>query len=144
MIGYATLGTNDITRSVAFFDAVLPLLGAQRCRSEPHLVGWRFPAGGAQLYVITPYDGREASGGNGCMVGLYAATPATVAAVHAQALACGGTDEGAPGPRAYGPGFFAAYFRDPDGNKLNVFCFTGDAPEGTERVARLGAEQNAD
>lgn len=127
MIGYITLGSNDLSRSGAFFDAVLGVLGAQRCRSEKHLIGWRFPSGGTKLFVLEPYDGLNASPGNGSMVGIQAANPSAVAAVHAQALACGATDEGAPGPRPYSHGFFAAYFRDPDGNKLNVFCFT-DSP----------------
>ena len=124
MIGYITLGSNDLARSVVFFDAVLGVLGAQRGRSEPNLIGWQFPGGGTELFVLAPYDGGNARAGNGSMVGLYAGSPAAVAAVHAQAIASGAIDEGAPGPRAYSPGFFAAYFRDPDGNKLNAFCFT--------------------
>nr|WP_298688781.1 VOC family protein [uncultured Dongia sp.] len=127
MIVYTTLGTNDLFRSAAFFDAVLGELGAERCRSEPNLVGWRFPKGGAELYVLSPYDGLAASSGNGPMIGLFAGTPSAVRALHAKAIACGGTDEGSPGPRTYSPGFFAGYFRDPDGNKLNVFCFTNAA-----------------
>lgn len=133
MIGYTTLGSNDLLRSGSFFDAVLGVLGAERCRSEPHLLGWRFPAGGTEFYVVAPYDELSASAGNGVMIGLHAATPAAVAAVHAQALACGGTDEGAPGTRPYSSGFFAAYFRDPDGNKLNAFCLVPTAEPAARR-----------
>lgn len=136
MIGYTTLGATDLKKSAAFFDAVLGVLGAQRCRSDPHIVGWRFPGGGSELYVLAPYNGLEASPGNGPMVALFAKTPDVVRAVHATALACGGTDEGAPGPRLYSPGFFAGYFRDPDGNKLNAFCFV----EAGARQPALGEE----
>jgi len=69
--------------------------------------------------IIKPFDGKPATVGNGVMVALAAASKAQVDAIHAKALALGGADEGAPGPR--GPGFYAGYFRDLDGNKLNAF-----------------------
>jgi catechol 2,3-dioxygenase-like lactoylglutathione lyase family enzyme len=123
MIGYATLGSNDLKRSAAFFDSILSDLGGTRCRTEPNLLGWRFSTGGAELYVLTPYDGECAQQGNGQMLGLYATTTAIVHSVYEKAIALGALDEGQPGPRSYSPGFYAGYFRDPDGNKLNVFCF---------------------
>ena len=84
------------------------------------------PGGGAGIAVTKPFDGKPASFGNGVMVALDARDPAQVDRIHAIALANGGSDEGAPGVR--GGGFYAAYFRDPDGNKLNAFCMPG--PDG--------------
>jgi catechol 2,3-dioxygenase-like lactoylglutathione lyase family enzyme len=125
MIGYVTLGTNDLPRAAAFYDELLALLGGARMMQEDNFVGW---SGGneaaAGLAVTRPFDGAAATVGNGTMVALAAESPAQCDAVHAKALALGGSDEGAPGARDM-PGFYAGYFRDLDGNKLNVFCFTG-------------------
>jgi predicted lactoylglutathione lyase len=68
---------------------------------------------------MRPFDGQDATVGNGVMVALDAKDTAQVDRLHAIALASGGTCEGPPGPR--GEGFYAGYFRDPDGNKLNAF-----------------------
>ena len=86
-----------------------------------------FDADGAahetQLWIVQPFNGLDASAGNGTMLGLAASTRAQVDAVHAAALAGGGRDEGRPGLReSYGPNYYAAYFRDLDGNKLSVVC----------------------
>ena len=75
---------------------------------------------------MLPFDGQPARPGNGVMVAIPVREPAQVQRLHAKALALGAPDEGAPGPRGSG-GFYAAYFRDLDGNKLNVFCMTGAA-----------------
>ena len=75
------------------------------------------------LGVIRPFDGKPASVGNGVMVALVVDSPEKVQAVHARALELGGKDEGAVGPRG-DSGFYAGYFRDLDGNKLDVFCMT--------------------
>ena len=123
MIGYVTLGTNDLERGIAFYDAVLAVLGAKRLRRTDHSALWSTGPDRPALELIKPYDGREATVGNGVMVGLYAGTPEKVNEAHAQALVLGAKDEEAAGPRDYAPGFYAGYFRDPDGNKLNVFCF---------------------
>ena len=129
MIGYATLGISDLQRSAMFFDAILGELGATRCREQANLIGWRFPGGGSELYILKPYDGEATNPGNGPMLALFAASPNIVRAVYNKAIDLGGSDEGKPGPRPYSPNFYAAYFRDLDGNKLNVFC---SLPEQTE------------
>ena len=118
MIGYVTLGTNDRGRAAAFYDAVCGELGAARMMENEQFIAWGKPDAPG-LGITTPFDGSAASVGNGVMVALAAADRAQVDRVHAIALAQGGTDEGAPGERF--PGFYAGYFRDPDGNKLNVF-----------------------
>lgn len=119
MIGYVTIGTNDLPRAVAFFDTLLGELGAARVMDLGRMIVYAPADGGAMLSVCTPYDGGEASVGNGAMVALAAGSPERVAALHARALELGASDEGAPGERAI-PGFYGAYFRDLDGNK---FCF---------------------
>ena len=120
MIGYVTLGTNDMARACAFYDALLGELGAKRIMEGERFVAWGTGPQSPSLGVIKPYDGNEACRGNGTMVSLVVKSPAQVDAMHAKALALGGTDEGAPGERF--KGFYAGYFRDPDGNKLNFFC----------------------
>ncbi|MFZ6184649.1 VOC family protein [Nannocystis pusilla] len=119
MIGYVSLGTNDMQRASAFYDALLGEMGAKRTLNFDRFVIWGKSEAEPALAVCTPYDGKHATVGNGVMVALACAERAEVDRLHARALALGGTDEGAPGER--GPGFYAAYFRDPDGNKLNFF-----------------------
>jgi len=123
MIGYVTLGTNDMARACAFYDTLLAELGAIRIMEGERFVAWGTDMQSPSVGVITPFDKQSATGGNGTMVALVVRTPAQVDAMHAKALALGGTDEGAPGERF--KGFYAAYFRDPDGNKLNFFCMGG-------------------
>ncbi|OYW47035.1 MAG: glyoxalase [Sphingomonadales bacterium 32-68-7] len=120
MIGYVTVGTNDLERAATFYDAISAELGTARMMEAESYIAWGNPGGAAGVAATKPYDGQAASVGNGTMVALEAADPAQVARLHAIALAHGGSDEGAPGER--GGGFYAAYFRDPDGNKLNAFC----------------------
>ncbi|MBY4598758.1 VOC family protein [bacterium BD-1] len=120
MIGYVTLGTNDMARACAFYDALLGELGAKRIMEGERFVAWGTGPQSPSLGVIKPFDGKEACRGNGTMVSLVVKSPARVDALHAKALALGGTDEGAPGERF--KGFYAGYFRDLDGNKLNFFC----------------------
>lgn len=119
MIGYVTLGTKDIARAARFYDALLAELGAKRAMETASFVAWGTGPGAPMVSVIEPHDGKAATVGNGVMVALAASSKAQVGAIHAKALALGGKDEGAPGPR--GDGFYAAYFRDLDGNKLNAF-----------------------
>ena len=119
MIGYVTLGSNDIPRAAAFYDELLKLLGAGRFMESETMVAWAVSLDKPALGVIKPFDGKPASHGNGVMVALEARDRDHVHRLHEIALAHGGTDEGAPGPR--GEGFYAAYFRDLDGNKLNAF-----------------------
>ena len=121
MIGYSLLGTNDLGRAAAFYDAVLGELGAERYMEMERFVSWRTSEQGSGFGVCKPYDGKAASVGNGTMIALVATTPEQVQAVYKKAIELGGKDEGPPGTR-FG-NFYAAYFRDLDGNKLNVFCF---------------------
>jgi catechol 2,3-dioxygenase-like lactoylglutathione lyase family enzyme len=122
MIGYVTLGTNDLDRAARFYDALLAEIGAGRYMQDDHFVAWAVAPDKPALGVIKPWDGRPASVGNGVMVALVVDSPAKVDALYGKAMALGATDEGKPGPR--GDGFYAAYFRDLDGHKLNFFCFT--------------------
>ncbi len=119
MVGYVTLGTNDPERGYAFYDSLLELLGAKRLMQIESFVLWGTSLDQACLALTRPYDQQAASVGNGVMVGLRAPSKEAVDAIHAKALELGGSDEGAPGPR--GDGFYAGYFRDLDGNKLNAF-----------------------
>lgn len=119
MIGYLTLGTNDLKRAVAFYDALLAELGARRFMEEETFVAWSVAPGKPAISVCRPYDGNAATAGNGTMVALVVDSTAKVDAVYAKAMQLGATDEGAPGQRM--EGFYAGYFRDLDGNKLNVF-----------------------
>ena len=123
MIGYVTLGTNDLERAAAFYDELLKLVGAGRFMEEETFIAWAVAPDKPALSVTKPYDGQPATVGNGVMVALAVRKPEQVDAIHARAMELGGADEGAPGPR--GGGFYAAYFRDLDGNKLNAFCMTG-------------------
>lgn len=120
MIGYVTLGTNDLDRAAKFYDALAKELGTGRMMEWPGAIAWGTPGGGAGIGLTKPFDGNTASVGNGVMVALEAKDAAHVDRIYACAMANGATCEGKPGPRGDG-GFYAAYFRDPDGNKLNAF-----------------------
>lgn len=120
MIGYVTLGTNDLSRAAVFYDAVCGELGVGRMMEFDGFIAWGAPGGGCGIGLTRPADGGAASVGNGVMVALEAKDRDQIERVYATALAHGGTCEGPPGPRGDG-GFFAAYFRDLDGNKLNAF-----------------------
>lgn len=119
MIGYVTIGTNDLERAAKFYDELLAGVGAKRGMENERLVAWGAGAGSPMLVVIKPADGNAANGGNGPMVALACDSEDKIKALHAKALELGGTDEGAPGPR--GDGFYGGYFRDLDGNKLVFF-----------------------
>jgi|SRR5580765_3554372 predicted lactoylglutathione lyase len=119
MIGYVTFGTNDLQRAAKFYDALLAVLGAKRTMEMESFIAWGTAPDQPMVSVIKPYDKKPATVGNGVMVALLAPSKEKVDAVHKKALELGGKDEGAPGPR--GPGFYAGYFRDLEGNKLNAF-----------------------
>ena len=119
MIGYVTLGTHDLQRGAKFYDAIFKELGCGRMMEFDTFIAWGTPGGGAGIGLTKPFDGKPASVGNGTMVALEAKDEDQVRRLYDIALANGGTDEGAPGPR--GENFYAGYFRDPDGNKLNAF-----------------------
>jgi predicted lactoylglutathione lyase len=118
MLGYVTIGTNDIEKSKAFYDALTAELGGKRTFATDRMQGYGSKAG-AMLAVCTPHDGKPATVGNGAMFSLAAPSNELVDKVYAKAIALGAKDEGAPGLR--GDTFYGAYFRDPDGNKLCVF-----------------------
>jgi catechol 2,3-dioxygenase-like lactoylglutathione lyase family enzyme len=119
MIGYVTLGTNDLPRAAAFYDAIAAEMGVGRMMESDNFIAWGAPGAAAGVGLIKPFNGDAASVGNGVMVALEAKDQDQVRRIYDIALAHGGTDEGPPGPR--GDTFYAGYFRDPDGNKLNAF-----------------------
>jgi catechol 2,3-dioxygenase-like lactoylglutathione lyase family enzyme len=120
---YLTLGTNDLARAARFYDAALAPLGLARRATEPTEIGYAHPADSrTRLWITLPFDGRPATFGNGTMPALIAETRQALRDFHRLALDHGGSDEGAPGLRPHGPGFYAAYVRDPDGNKLSAVC----------------------
>ena len=116
MISYVTVGTNDLPRATAFFDALLGEMGARRFMEMDRMVIYGKNPGEPMLSVCRPYDGKAASAGNGVMIALNAGSREMADKLHAKALALGGKDEGAPGPR--GDTIYGGYFRDLDGNKF--------------------------
>jgi predicted lactoylglutathione lyase len=120
MIGYVTLGTRDVQKAAAFYDKIAAEMGIGRFMESDTFIAWGSADGGAGLGVTKPFDGKPMTVGNGVMVALAAKDKAQVDRIYKLALSLGGTDEGPPGPRGEG-GFYAAYFRDPEGNKLNAF-----------------------
>lgn len=125
MIGYVILGTNDVARARLFYDALLAEMGVTRMMEfGARGSAWAAAMDKPMLCIMTPYDGKPATVGNGVMAGIAVESRATVDRMHKKALELGGTDEGAPGLRGEGgEGFYAAYFRDLDGNKLDVYCY---------------------
>ena len=122
MIGYITVGTNDLEKAVAFYDQLLAVVGAGRMMEEDTFVAWAVAPGAPAFSVTKPNDGNAATVGNGMMIALAADSSDLVDSVYAKAIELGGSDAGPPGQRM--DGFYAAYFRDLDGNKLNIF-YTG-------------------
>lgn len=127
MFSHVTVGARDLARAGAFYDAVLAPLGLRRRweSSEgggPPGIGWAAPGERVPSFFVTePWNREPAGAGNGCMVAFLAPSPEAVREAHAAGLAAGGTDEGAPGERErYGRGYYGAYLRDPEGNKLHV------------------------
>ncbi len=119
MIGYVTLGTNDLQRAAAFYDKIAGAFGVKRMMENDTFIAWGEPGGGPGIGLTRPFDGKPATIGNGVMVALECKDRAQVDALYKLAMSLGAQDEGGPGDR--GGGFYAAYFRDPDGNKLNAF-----------------------
>jgi predicted lactoylglutathione lyase len=120
MIGYVTLGTNDFQRAAKFYDALLATIGAKRAMEMETFIAWGTSPTAPMLSIIKPYDKKAATVGNGVMVALVVDSKAKVDTVYKKAIELGAKDEGPAGPR--GDTFYAGYFRDLDGNKLNVFC----------------------
>lgn len=126
VISHITLGTNDTERAARFYDAVLGAVGFQRLAKPPGKPPAYEKGGPPTIYLYPPEDGRPATWGNGTHVALTAPTRAAVDRFHAAALRLGGACAGPPGVRpAYGPTYYAAYVRDPDGNKLQAVCTLG-------------------
>lgn len=125
MIAYATIGVTDFTRAARFYRALAAEMDARQIMGsdEAQFLAWAGPQGEPGIGILHPHDGRPATVGNGVMIALAARDPDQVARLHQIALDHGGTCAGAPGPRRGGM-FHAAYFRDPDGNKLNAICMT--------------------
>jgi len=120
MIGYVTLGTKDPKKAAAFYDKIAAELGACRFMDNDRIIAWGKPVGSAGICLALPFDGKPMTIGNGVMAAFAAKDKAQVDRLHALALSLGGTCEGPPGPRGTS-GFYAAYFRDPEGNKLNAY-----------------------
>ena len=122
MIGYTTVGTNNRERALAFYDALLAEFGAKRVMDFETFIAWSQGKGKPGFAVALPFNKKPATVGNGSMVAFLVDKPAQVDALYKKALALGATDEGPPGDR--GDRYYGAYFRDLDGNKLNVHCWT--------------------
>ena len=120
MKGYITIGTNNLTRSAAFYEALFEELGFTRQREVAGRAIYFGTENDVQLVVITPADGQPATTGNGTMVALNLDSQKQVQRLHARAIDLGASDEGAPGPRG-SETFYGAYFRDPDGNKIAFY-----------------------
>ena len=119
MIGYTTLGTNDLDRACAFYDALFSSIGEKRIMDVDGFVVWGTSLEQPGFSITRPFDGNPATVGNGVMIAILMPSTDAVDAFYAKAIELGAADEGAPGQR--GEGFYAGYFRDLDGNKLNAF-----------------------
>jgi len=122
MIGYITLGTNNKDKAVAFYDELFKELNIGRLMETEQFTAYGKDMNSPGIGITVPFDRKPATAGNGTMVALQAQDPEQVQRVYERAIQLGASDEGKPGPRG-DSGFYAAYFRDLDGNKLNIFCF---------------------
>ncbi|PCJ17007.1 MAG: glyoxalase [SAR86 cluster bacterium] len=122
MIGYITVGTNDLEKSAKFYDELFEGIGAKRFMEMDNFIAWSNDPKAAGFSITKPFDGKEACIGNGVMIALIMDSTEKVDEMYAKAIELGATDEGAPGARS--DNFYAGYFRDLDGNKLNFFCIT--------------------
>lgn len=118
---HVVVGTNDVERARRFYDSVLGTLGLKRVMNFEGASLWGADA--PEFMVTKPGNGQPATYANGGTISFSAPSRAAVHEFHKAALALGGTDEGAPGPRDFTPTAYAAYVRDPDGNKLCTYCF---------------------
>ncbi|MEM9269934.1 MAG: VOC family protein [Pseudomonadota bacterium] len=120
MLIAVSVGTDDLDRSMAFYDAALAILGIERTAQNETEAGYSAPGEPPLFYINLPYNGAPTTHGNGAQISFAAKDRATVDRFHAKVLELGGTDEGTPGERAYRPGYYGAYCRDLYGNKLHV------------------------
>ncbi len=121
MLGYITLGTNNFEKASEFYDQLLAEIGAGRFMEEDNFIAWAVAPNQPAISIIKPFDGNQATVGNGSMAAIVVDSTDKVDALYKKAIELGAKDEGAAGPRGES-GFYAGYFRDMDGNKLNVFC----------------------
>lgn len=124
MIGYVTLGTNKFDGAAKFYDELFATIGAGRIMESDTFIAWSSGPKSSAVSITRPFDGNDATAGNGTMVAIKMDDTAAVDAFYAKAIALGGADEGEPGKRL--SNFYAGYFRDLDGNKLNAFCFVDE------------------
>ena len=134
VMSHVSIGANDFERATAFYDAIMPTIGARRVMSLPGAIayGKRFP----EFWVQTPIDGKPATAGNGVHFGFIASSREMVRSFHDAALAAGATDDGAPGPRPYGEPYFGCFVRDPDGHKIEAAYWD------MELARKLGLDAN--
>lgn len=122
MIGYVTIGTNDMDRALKFYDALLGELGVKQLMGLDRIKFYGRGPDSAMLAVCIPYDQKAQQPGNGNMVAIPAGSREKVDQLYAKARELGATDEGEPGERM--PVFYGAYVRDLDGNKLCFYHMT--------------------
>lgn len=122
VFSHVFIGAADLETSARFYDGVLGALGVKNL--GPFGSGWILYGKEKPAFIIAKPGNGEVPSGNGVTIGFAAASPAQVDAFHAAGLAAGGSDEGAPGARGHLPGAYAAYLRDPAGNKLCSYAFT--------------------
>jgi catechol 2,3-dioxygenase-like lactoylglutathione lyase family enzyme len=121
-VSHVSVGVTDVSRAGVFYDAVMAVLGARRIME--HGVGIGYGRAFPEFWAAQPHDGKRAAAGNGAHICFNAPDPASVVAFHEAGLAAGGLDDGRPGPRPeYAPGYYAAFLRDPDGNKVEAMCW---------------------
>ncbi|TQV77180.1 VOC family protein [Aliikangiella marina] len=117
MVGYITLGVSDVSKSGNFYEQLFAMLGAKRVFDETSCIAWAKDENSVIFTILTPENGQPATAGNGTMIALQAESELQVDSLHKKALDLGASDGGAPGLRA--GGYYCAYIRDFDGNKIN-------------------------
>lgn len=120
MIGYITIGTNNFEKAMKFYDNLFEVISVKRLWKHGDMAAWGKSRDECAFCITTPFDKSKATNGNGAMIALKMTTKSDVDRVYSKALELGGIDEGKPGPRG-DHGFYGAYFRDLDGNKLNAY-----------------------
>lgn len=120
MIGYATLGTNDLEKANAFYDELFASIGIGRAQTYEGMTVWGDAKGIGMFSVIIPYDGKPATVGNGTMMAIKLKSLEEVKNIHAKAMSMGAANEGAPSFREINMSF--GYVRDPEGHKLCFYC----------------------
>lgn len=143
MLHHVSVGVSDVARAAEFYDAVLGALGYKRTAQYlPYAIA--YGEGVSEFWIQLPHDRETSSPGNGAHIGFAARSQDAIHRFHAAALANGGADEGAPGPRPdYGPEYFGAFARDPFGNKVEAALLIAPRKKQSRRVARAKAPAKA-